>query len=133
VPIDYRIDHEKRLVVAEGRATVTAEDVFEYQRKVWSHAEVSGYDELIDMNTSEAIATGPQPRLRELADLSARSDPPDRWSRLAIVARSDVAFGVARQYQTYRQLNDRTRKEVAVFRGRQTALKWLSDRRSRDL
>jgi len=133
VPIDYQIDHDRRMVIAEGRDTVTPDDVFTYQRDVWSRPDVRGYDELIDMNTSEAIVGGPRPRMRELADLSAASDLPDRWSRVAIVAGSDLAFGIARQYQAYRQLHERTHREVAVFRRRVAAVEWLNDRRSRDL
>ena len=77
---------------------------------------MKGYDELIDMSLSEGISEGPQTRMHELAERSPVSDPEQGWSRLAIVARSNVTFGVARQYRAYRQLNERSRKEVAIFR-----------------
>ena len=56
MPIVHRIDHERRLVVAEGRGIVTDQDVFGYQRDVWSRPEVAGYDELVDMSEVEDIA-----------------------------------------------------------------------------
>ena len=31
MPIDDRVDHERRLVLAEGRGAVTADDIFAYQ------------------------------------------------------------------------------------------------------
>ena len=45
MPIDYQIVHERRLVMAQGRGTLTDRDVFGYQRDVWSLPEVPGYDE----------------------------------------------------------------------------------------
>ena len=56
MPIEYRIDHDRKLVVAKGRGTVTDPDVFGYQREVWSRDDVAGYDELIDMSEVEHIA-----------------------------------------------------------------------------
>jgi hypothetical protein len=33
MPIDHRVDHVRRLVLAEGRGAVTADDIFAYQRE----------------------------------------------------------------------------------------------------
>jgi hypothetical protein len=126
VPIDHRIDHARRLVVAEGRGTVTDEEVFRYQREVWSRSDVVGYDELIDMSGAGEIVEGPRERMRALAELSAASDPPAGTSKLAIVAPQDLAFGVARMYQAYRELTPRSTKTVSVFRARDAALRWLA-------
>jgi hypothetical protein len=50
VPIDYLINHERRVVLARCRGVLTDEDVFGYQHEVWSRPEVAGYDELVDMS-----------------------------------------------------------------------------------
>ena len=126
MPIEYRIDHARRLVLAEGHGKVTDEEVFRYQREVWSRADVAGYDELIDMSGAREIAEGPRERMRELAGLSAATDPPAGGSRFAIVAPQDLAYGIGRMYQSYRELNPRSTKKVAVFRDREEALRWLS-------
>ena len=55
VPIDFRIDSDRRVVFAAGRGTVTPEEVFDYQRQVWSRADVAGYNELFDMSAAERI------------------------------------------------------------------------------
>lgn len=125
MPIDYQIDHARRLVIARGRGTVTTEDVFGYQREVWSRPDVSGYDELVDFTQVKEIP-GPVPghRVRQLAAESAATDPP-RGSRFAIVAPGPLAFGLGRMYQTYRELEPRSTKQVGVFHTLHEALIFL--------
>ena len=126
MPIDYQIDHERRLVVARGRGTLTSEDIFSYQSKAWSGLETTGYNELVDMSQVERFASASGERMSALADLSAGMDRGGGFgSKLAVVAPSDVAFGLARMYQTYREMDGRGTKEVGVFRSHSEALAFL--------
>jgi hypothetical protein len=125
VSIEYHIDHERRIVLAWVRGTLTDDDVFGYQSDLWSRPEVSGYNELIDMTDVEHIAMPSSDRVPDLAALSAEMDPPDVFSKFAIVAPSDLAFGLGRRYATYRELNSRSTKKVGVFRSMEAALAWL--------
>ncbi len=125
MPIDYRIDHARRLVLVHGHGTVTDEEVFAYQREVWSRADVEGFDELVDMTGVEHIALPSVDRVQDLARLSAGMDTRSRASRLAVVAPTDVAFGLGRMYQTHRELDPRSTKQVGVFRTRAEALAFL--------
>jgi hypothetical protein len=125
MPIEYRIDHDRKLVVAKGRGTVTNPDVFRYQRDVWSRDDVAGYDELIDMSEVEHIAVQSVNRVRELASLSATMDAVSPASKLAIIAPENLAFGLGRMYATYRELDPRSRKRVKVFRSVGEALVFL--------
>jgi hypothetical protein len=74
MPIEYRIDHGRRLVLTKGRGTLTDADVFGYQRDVWSRPDVAGYSELMDMGEVMHIAVPSHDRVRELAKLSAGMD-----------------------------------------------------------
>jgi hypothetical protein len=125
MPIDYLIDHEQRVVLARGRGVLTDEDVFGYQHEVWSRPEVAGYDELVDMSEVEQIALPSVGRVRTLARLSASMDPSSPASKLAIVAPEDLAFGLGRVYEAYREGNDQSTKRVGVFRTRADALTFL--------
>ena len=86
MPIDYVIDHDRRLVLARGHGTLTHEDVFGYQREVWSRPEVNGYNELVDMSQVVHIALQSVEGVRELANLSAGMDARSSASKFAIVA-----------------------------------------------
>jgi hypothetical protein len=123
--IEYQIDFGRRVVFTTACGTVTAEDLFGYQREVWSRPDVAGFDEVVDMSEVEEIAEPSAKQIIALAELSAEMDVRSTVSRFAIVAPQDLAFGLGRMYEAYRGLNRRSTKEVAVFRVRQDALAWL--------
>ena len=129
MPIGHQVDHRRRLVIAKGRGTLTDQDVFEYQRGVWSRPELAGYDELFDMSDVENIDLPSLERVRELAKLSASMDDAASRSRLAIVAPKDFAFALGRLYEAHRGLDERSRKTVSVFRSVGEALAWLGSER----
>jgi hypothetical protein len=125
VPIAYRIDHERKIVVACGYGLLTTADVFDYQRTVWSRQDVAGYDELADMTHVAAVDLPSAQRIRDLASMSARMDVPEGGSRFAIVAPSDLTFGLGRMLQAYRAADERSTKTIGVFRTMAEALVFL--------
>ena len=128
MPIVFKIDHERKTVFARGLGVLTDEDVFGYQKEVWSREDTRGYNELMDMRGVEQIALPSMDRVRDLANLSAEMDADKRESKFAIVASSDLAFGLGRMYEAYRGMNPKSGKEVKVFRNPEDALKWLEER-----
>jgi hypothetical protein len=125
MPIHYRVDHERKAVFAEGSGMFTDADVFGYQREVWSRPDVHGYCELIDMTAVEKIEQPTPERIEQLAQLSAEMDATARSTRFAIVAPTAIAFGLGKMYQAMREMQDRSAKEVGVFRTRAEALAFL--------
>jgi hypothetical protein len=125
MPILYRVDHDARVVIAVGHGVLIDSDVFDYQRGVWSRADVVGFDELIDMTRVTRIALPSTKRVRDLAAMAAEMDSGPSRSRIAIVAPTDFPFGLARMFQTYRQLDANSTKEVGVFRTMDEALTYL--------
>ena len=116
MPIMYRIDHERRLVIARGYGAFTADDIFSYQRAVWSGRDVVGYDELVDMTLVTEIGRPSPQQIRNLATLASQMDLASAPSRLAIVAPGDAAYALALAFQSERQLQERSSKDVGAFR-----------------
>jgi len=125
MPFVYRIDSTIRVVITAGHGTITHDDVFGYQQEVWSRPDVLGYDELIDMTRVTSIEATPSGRLRDLAALAADMQGIATQTRLAIVAPDDLAYGLGRMYQNYRELNPHSKREVGVFRTMEEALAFL--------
>jgi hypothetical protein len=126
MPIAYRIDHEKKIVLARGYGAFTDVDVFGYQREVWSRPEVAGYDELVDMTDVTSVVAPSTDRIAELAAMSAGMDWHSSPSRFAIVAPGDLAFGLGRMLQSFREAQEGSTKRVGVFRTLQEALAFLT-------
>jgi hypothetical protein len=123
--IEYRIDDAHRMVIAKAQGVVTHQDVLAYQREVWSRADVAGYDELFDMTSAEGLVPPSKESVRETSTLAASMDCAGIASKFAIVAPTDLAFGIGRMYQSYRECDGRSTKKVAVFRSLESALQWL--------
>ena len=127
MPITTSIDHARRLVVATATGDLGPEDFFAYQREAWTQPGVGGYDEIVDMTGASRIREATPERIRELAKLAASMDVPDAASRLAIVAPADLAYGLGRMYEAFRQFaKSPATKSVAVFRTRAEADAWLA-------
>ena len=125
MPLEHRIDHRLRLVLTRAIGTLTDEEIFGYQREVWSRPDVAGYDELVDMSAVEHVAVSSIERVAELASFSAAMDTRPSVSRFAIVAPRDFEFGLGRLYGARREMDSRGTKRVGVFRSRAEALAWL--------
>ena len=125
MPIIYRIDHKRRLVLARGVGVFRGSDPFEYQQQVWTRPDVAGYDELVDMSTVTEVDLSNPDRMRQLAGVASSSDSPQGGERLAIVAPTDLTFGLARMYETHRTLQSRSTRSVGVFRTLAEALAFL--------
>lgn len=125
MPIAYSIDHAHRLVTAIGHGELTGDDIFSYQKEVWSRSDLGGYNELMDMTNVERIDLRSVDHIKQLAELSASMDPAAAQSRFAIVAPGDYAFGLGRMYESYRRLEGRSTKRVGVFRSMAEARAFL--------
>ena len=128
MPIEYQIDHGRRLVLASASGKLTAEDFFNYKRNVWSRPEVRGFNELVDARKIEEILSLSFEKISELAKLSANMDDNTISTKLAIVASDTVFYSLGQLYEVYRNMNPKSTKKVAVFRSMQEALDWIEER-----
>lgn len=122
MPIEYRIEDGRRLVIASVRGALTTEDIFGYQREVWGRPEVAGYDELIDLSEVEQLPSPSGASVMELARVASKMDA-GAAAKLAIVAPDDYAYGLGRMYEAYRNMHGG--KEARVFRTLQEARDWI--------
>lgn len=123
MPIAYRIDESRGLVITTATGSLTDQDI---------------------LGLKSRLAADPQwsPSMRELSDVRAidRLDvtfsgvqkmvwrdeniPSIRKYRLAIIAPQDHVFGMARMYE---MLTKRSVPNVMVFREPEEALAWLAE------
>ena len=125
MPISCRINHLRRVVLAAGHGTLTEQDVFTYQKTVWSRKDIAGYDELMDMTEVEKIVPPPTARIRQLAEVASKMESSNSTSKFAILAPSDVAYGYGRMFKAFRAYQDGGARNVEVFRTQQEVMVFL--------
>ncbi|MBA4187387.1 MAG: hypothetical protein C0467_05135 [Planctomycetaceae bacterium] len=125
MPIQHHIDHKRRLIIARAIGEVSARDLFDYQRTVWSCPDVAGFDEIVDMTAAEKIDAPNATTMRELANLSATMEVSVPVGKTAVVAPQQLVFGLGRMYEAYRGLQDGSSKVIRVFRTISEAIAFL--------
>ena len=111
---EYRIDHAARVVVVEYSGVVTNEDFLLGQQDYG--ALDADYAFLVDLTRSTEFAVTTD----ELRRLAARFTP-ERRRACAVVAPSDVAFGLSRMIEVFAQ-----NPKFRVFRSEPEAREWLA-------
>ena|SRR5450631_2469361 len=122
--IEYGIDTERRLLLMKGCGTLTAEDILGYLRDALSRPEVAGCNELLELSEVQDIVLSTMGKMQLFAQL-AKSMGSASASKLAIVAKNDVASGLGRMFDMYRNLQGESAKEVGIFASMADALSFL--------
>jgi hypothetical protein len=122
MPITYRIDEAKGLVLTTATGALTDADILGLKARLaadprWSpgmreQTDVRGIDRL------EVTTEG----VKRMVSWDAAAGPALRSYRLAIVAPRDEVYGMARMYQ---MLADSSVPNVGVFRDLAEAEQWL--------
>jgi len=127
MPANHKIDHDNKLIVTTWEGKPTIQDLSVAYKTYQEHirtSDLSVYDELVDFTTINGFRLKSS-GLRMLADSAARSDKGDAPTKLAVVVRSGLTFGLARMDEIYRNLSPMKSKEIKVFQNMYYALAWL--------
>ncbi|MDX1648269.1 MAG: hypothetical protein R3263_00310 [Myxococcota bacterium] len=119
--VRYRYDPAMQLLVVRAAADTDEEALLDYARRLAADGEVpAARDELVDLRAIDAsrVSSG---GLRRLAGVFEKADAGEP-GRVAIVAASDLAFGLSRMYQAFRS---ESMSEICVFRELEEARRWL--------
>lgn len=120
MPASFTIDHERRLVLSRAWGVVEDGDLQANQREVAADPRFEpGYSQLYDFSeVTEVRATNEGVRGLVRTSVFARD------SRRAIVAPSDIVFGMVRMYELTGDLDPRV---FRVFRNIGEAMAWLEE------
>ena len=122
MPISYRIDVERNLVLTTASGTLTDDDVLQLKARLVRDPDFRpGMKELSDIRNItrlDVTADG----IQAMVEQDQRDRAVVASHRLALVVSKDLDFGMARMYQT---LTESTMKNVGVFRDIDKANAWL--------
>lgn len=119
MPISYRIDTARSLVVSVAAGVVTDDELLDHQQRLRDDpAFQPWFRQLFDFRQGTTnLVTGRG--VRQLAVAPAFG----KGSKRALLVDQDAAFGLARMFQTLRE--DQQEEEISIFRDEAAALAWL--------
>lgn len=122
MPISYVIDPERHLVLTTASGTLTDDEVIQFKdRLVRDPGFTPGMSELSDVRGVDRLeVTSAGVRAMVQQDEEAATHVASH--KLALVVSQDVAYGMARMYQT---LTESHMKHMGIFRDIDEARAWL--------
>lgn len=126
MPVTYTVDSGARVIRVNAHGVFRGEDLIEYQRTVRARPEFAGFHEIFDLTEAVEIKYTSGRNVQDLAALAASMDEPKQTTYLAIVAPHPAAYGMARMYQTYREMVPQSNRVVRIFRSRAEAEHWMT-------
>jgi hypothetical protein len=119
MPAEYRIDRDNKIVLSRAWGKVAIEDFHAHGTRLRADPDFSpDFRQLWDFTeVSESVSDFDA--MARLAQTNVFSPT----SRRAMLAPSDVVFGVGRMFQMLRESKGET--GIRVFRDRESALRWL--------
>ena len=121
--VTMQIDQTAGVVICVVEGDVLAEDVLSATDEVQTDSNYQpGMNALWDL-TDANLAGGKVDQIKLVVNgIAGRRDKRGAGYRVAIVAPSDLAFGISRQYKAYA---DRLPFSLRVFRDKDEAWRWL--------
>ena len=122
MPIEHEFDARRRLLRVRMLGVVTDDDVLDYAEAITGDdSRGPEYDELIDLRELETPAASTD-TLRRVADIFRKYERQPELVKVAFIAASDAAYGIARMYQAFRA---ESAADMRVFRHANEARRWL--------
>lgn len=124
MPLTVYVEPAKDLVNIEATGTVTLDEVLQLIENLSvAGDDIKGRNGIVDASRA-AGTTLTFDSVRRVSDQVTRVESIFRGSRWAIVATSDVMFGIARIYETLRMGKS---FDVRTFRSRNDAESWIKE------
>lgn len=130
MPAKHLIDDNNRLVITTWAGTMDDEEMIcaylDYLKKIKTLPQYIPYNEIVDVSMADEINLSVE-GIKELGEIASNADSENIKTKLAIVVKSNLAFGLARMYQVYRSFSPRANKELRVFKKNIDALEWIKN------
>lgn len=126
---EVHVDANKRLIISRWAGAVDEAALRAYVDEAWTDQSRRGFNELIDLSLVGEVDASFE-ALQAVADYSRQFDNPDDSARTAVVAHTDLIFGLSRMFASLRSADEDDRRLFAVFSTDEEALNWLSEANS---
>jgi len=123
MPIEYAVDEERKVLVARAQGELCDADLLDYAQRLYDDPSIKrAVHELVDLSEVRSDSMITAEGIRALARFWESLYDWMSGGKLAIVAPTDVAFGLGRMYQ---MLRDDGPDHIQIFRDPEAAWRWL--------
>ena len=123
VPYFYKIDKEYRLVISAGAGVLTKGEILGLQDRLLADSEFDpSFAQLINLTQVTGVEGATADGVQEVTERSIFS----LKSRRAVIANSDLIYGLSRMFQIFRELKGD--QGIRVFRSLEEGLDWIAGR-----
>jgi hypothetical protein len=120
MPLTYRVDKQQGILRSHGSGVLTTADLLEYYQATRADPDFDpAMHRLMDLR--EVTQLPPSEEVRAMASY-ARTKAPENTARMAILASSDLAYGVSMMFKGFVGFGDR----LVVVRDEAEAIAWLT-------
>lgn len=127
MPIEYKVDLERHLIISTAGNRLTKEEFMDYIQQITSYRQTGVFDQLVDLSAVQEVDLPTTKILQSFVKIATRADKPNYVSKLAIVATSDLIFGLSRAYAAYRDMENSSTTKVAILKSLDAAVLFLED------
>lgn len=128
MPANHNIDSKNHLLITtwEGEACdiefIVA--IKKYQKEIQNQPDYINYNEVVDFSNITGIKLSTE-GIRSIGLIAPISDHNEVNRKLAFIVSSNLAFGLARMYVTYRGFSKKAHKEIRIFKNEKDAFEWV--------
>lgn len=128
MPANHHIDNQSQLIITtwEGDACDIEfiQAIKNYQNTIQNHPDYIHYNEVVNFSNLSGIKLTTE-GIQKIGEIASNTDTEDAHRKLAIIVSSNLAYGLARMYETYRSFSKKACKEIRIFKNEQDALNWV--------
>ncbi|MFV2058088.1 MAG: STAS/SEC14 domain-containing protein [Thiohalomonadales bacterium] len=128
MPATHSIDNKAKLIVTTWRGEAIDTEFIDalknYQKNIQGNPTYQDYNEIFDFRKVAGIKISAE-GIKNISRIASSTDQEDSDRRLAIIVGSNLAFGLARMYVTYRSFQKQSNKEIRIFKIEKNAYEWV--------
>ena len=128
MPANHHIDHKTKLIVTRWEGIARDFEIIDaikkYQEEIQNKPDYIHYNEVVDfrkMTSTQITVEG----IKKIAHIASTTVHSETTRKLALIVNSNLAFGLARMYETYRKFSKNANKEIGVFKNEKDAFEWV--------
>lgn len=134
MPAEHHIDDTIQIITTTWKGDATDSELLkslkEYQKNIQCKPEYLNYNEIFDLSKASNVRLTIN-GLINIGRMASNTDHLFIHKKLALIVNSNLVFGFARMYESYRNMGISSCKKIRVFKNLKMAIEWTAETQSK--